>query len=108
LLLDLDGLPAGVVPAVGAHPMRQLRLVALRAFRVRRRRGLPVGRTLAAFGLRGLALRGRHGLMLLSVGSRVLEGRPSGVGLHGARAFVQVAIAAASLAEAEALRPAER
>src|SRR5918999_1456310 len=63
--LDLDGLPAGVETAVPADTMRKLRLVTLRAFRVRRRLRLPVGRAFAPPGLGLLLLRDRHVSSLL-------------------------------------------
>ena len=59
-LLDLDGLPAGVVPAVAAHPVRKLGLMTLRALRVRRGLGLPVRCAFRTAGLALLLLRDGH------------------------------------------------
>src|SRR5439155_10678805 len=59
-LLDLDRLTAGVVPTVRADPVRELRLVALGALGVGRRRGLPLRRTLPGRSASLLALGGGH------------------------------------------------
>src|SRR5207247_2253790 len=69
-LLDLDDLAAGVVAAVAADAMRQLRLVALWAVRVGRRGGLPARGAHAPLRLRLLALWRGHGSLLRSVVSR--------------------------------------
>src|SRR5437879_5794576 len=58
---DGDDLPALVVAAMGADPVRQLDLAALRAEGARRRRELVVGAALAAARLRVAPCRQRHG-----------------------------------------------
>src|SRR5205809_6921153 len=58
---DGDDLPALVVAAMGADPVRQLDLAALRAEGARRRRELVVGAALAPARLRVASFRQRHG-----------------------------------------------
>src|SRR4051794_30733774 len=59
-LVDLDRLAAGVVAAVAAHPVRLLRLLALRARAVGARRRLPRRATLGGTGLALLLLGNGH------------------------------------------------
>src|SRR6187551_34667 len=54
-------LAAGVVPAVAAHPMGHLGLLALRTRAVRRRLRLPVRTSLRGAGFALLLLGDRHG-----------------------------------------------
>src|SRR5262245_53916269 len=121
LLLDLDRLTAGVVAAVRAHPVRQLGLVALRALRVRRRLRLPVGLALGAAGVALASFRYRHRfLRLVSCRSGFLVGgleRPVQQGVQRGppwvralvpRTFAQIPIAAAGLAEPQAVGAAQR
>src|SRR3990172_10805783 len=121
-LLDLDGLSAGVVAAVAAHAVGQLRLVALRTLGVRGRLRLRVGLALRGAGVALVSLGNRHGSSpsrvsaaglagVAPVGGGVeqdLEGRPARVGRLVARALAQVAVTATVLAQPEAVGPAQR
>src|SRR5262245_41731531 len=67
-LLDLDRLAAGVIPAVAAHAVGLLRLLALWARAVRGRLGLPRRATLGGAGLALLLLGDCHRGFLLRTG----------------------------------------
>src|ERR671931_520640 len=109
--LDLHGSATRVVAAVRAHAVRDLRLMALRALRVRGGLGLPVRPALGPAAVTLSTLRYRH-RSSLSSGSVVLAERvervPAGIDRVIARALAEVAVPAAPRAEPQAVRTAER
>src|SRR5439155_20858729 len=116
LLLDLDRLEAGVVPAVPADAVRKLRLFALRACAVRRRFAFPGRTTLRGPRLALLLLRDGHrvGSFLVSsvevgqIGEQIGEHREPLIELGVAGTLPQVAVPATRCAEPLAVRATER
>src|SRR5919108_1797159 len=124
--LDLDDLPARVEAAVAADPVRELRLVALRALGVRGWLRLPVRRPLVTSRLALLLLGNRHRSSFLFLGPYLglivdrcfvvaqlveqhVQPLPPGIdpGLP-AGASPQVQVTAAPSTQASAVRPAHR
>src|SRR4029453_19145869 len=100
--LDRHDLPALVVPAVRANPMRQLRLATLRAHRARGRRELVMRAALSAACLRMASFRKRHRVLLVrKPRSQVFEGGQPGI----RRALLALALDHISVPAANATEP---